>query len=334
MHPIIVSLTLPRTNQPVTLDLSAVYAHFQTLPDLRKPRGIRYPLAVLLTIAVLAKLAGYSQARAIADWAQLRAVALATVFGLPRAVMPHPTTWSRVFAQAVIVDALDAVVRSLLLTEADATLPARASVVVARDGKTLHGTIPHGHSHGVHLLSAYHVEPGLPLAQQQVATKTNEISAAPELVDRLALAGMVVTGDALHAQQELSRQIVEAGGDYCWIVKQNQPRLLADVALLFTPLPLAAGESADPLDFTTARVVEQGHGRLETREITVRSLLAEYQGWPYLAQAFQVVRTLHHPPAREPEVRYGITSAPQTAATARQVLAMVRAHWGIENGLH
>jgi DDE_Tnp_1-associated/Transposase DDE domain len=334
MHAIIVTLTLPRTDQPVTLDLAAVYAHFQTLPDLRKRRGIRYPLAVLLTIAVLAKLAGYSQARAIADWAQLRAAALATVFGLPRATMPHPTTWSRVFAHAVAVEALDTVVRSLRLADADATVPARASVVVALDGKPLHGTIPHGHSHGVHLLSAYHVEPGLPLAQQQVATKTTEISAAPELVDRLALAGMVVTGDALHAQQELSRQIVEAGGDYCWIVKQNQPRLLADVALLFTPLPLAAGESADPLDFTTARVVEQGHGRLETREITVSSLLAEYQGWPYLAQAFQVVRTLHHPPAREPEVRYGITSAPQTAATARQVLAMVRAHWGIENGLH
>ena len=50
-------------------------------------RGVRYPLAVLLTIALLAKLAGYSKARAIADWAKLRAAELAELLAGPPVVI-------------------------------------------------------------------------------------------------------------------------------------------------------------------------------------------------------------------------------------------------------
>lgn len=46
--------------QTFTLELVAVYQQFQQVPDQRKRRGVRYPLAVLLTIALLAKLAGAS----------------------------------------------------------------------------------------------------------------------------------------------------------------------------------------------------------------------------------------------------------------------------------
>src|SRR5713226_1628225 len=89
------TVSLPRV--PFLFSPASLYARFCTLTAQRDPRGVRYPLAVLLTIATLAKLAEQNEVRAIADWAQLRAPLLADLFGLDRPTMPHPTTWSRVF---------------------------------------------------------------------------------------------------------------------------------------------------------------------------------------------------------------------------------------------
>lgn len=76
--------------QPFTIDSVDVYAHLHAVPDQRKRRGMRYHLAVLLTIALLAKLAGASQVRVLATWARGRAEELATLFGLERTTMPIP----------------------------------------------------------------------------------------------------------------------------------------------------------------------------------------------------------------------------------------------------
>lgn len=98
------STTLPFTlqlaDEPLTLDLNALTAHFATVPDLRAPCGRRYLLALLLTIAVLAKLVSYSQLREVAEWAHLRQAELTRLLGFPRATLPHSSTWSRVFARA------------------------------------------------------------------------------------------------------------------------------------------------------------------------------------------------------------------------------------------
>lgn len=198
----------------------------------------------------------------------------------------------RVLASAVAVTALDAALVRLLAPPPTAEVPTPASQQVALDGKTLRGTIPAGSTQGVHLLSAYAVATGQVLAQEAVTTKENELSAAPRLLRRLTLQGTIISGDAMFAQRDLSTQIVEAGGHYCWIVKENQPTLLADLQLLFTPrlIPVAAGWSPIPLDFTVAEQHDKGHGRREYRRLTTSSLLAGYSDWPDLAQAFQVVR--------------------------------------------
>lgn len=68
------------------------------------------------------------------------------------------------------------------------------------------------------------------------------------------------------------------------------------------------GTSPIPDDFVTVRTVDKAHGRLDVRKLTVSSLLADYQPWPYLAQAFQVIRINQRGRRRKREVRYGITS--------------------------
>jgi predicted transposase YbfD/YdcC len=327
-------LTIPAEDGLVTLDLGAVYAQFQTVPDTRKPRGLRYPLAVLLTVAVLAKLAGASDPAAIAQWARDRAAALVDWLDLPRATMPHPSTWSRVLGSAVVVDTLEAVIATLCAPAPSAEVPARGTIPCALDGKTLRGTIPAGSTRGVHLLALYQTDAGAVIAQQAVDGKTNEIGAAPTLLAGCDLAGVVVSGDAMHSQRGLSIQIVEAGGDYFWWVKENQPTLLDDLVLLFEDECVQAGWSAPPVDFTSARTVEVGHGRLEERVLTASSMLADYADWPYLGQAVKLERWRTLGGQTSYEVAYGVTSLPASVADAARLLALGRGHWQIENGLH
>ena len=335
MDPITFTVTPQGPDQAVTINLTDLLARFQSVPDQRKRRGVRYPLAVLLAIAVLAKLCGQSQVHALAGWAHERAAELATSFGLKRARMPHPTTWTRVLGHALTTSALDAAVQAILQPSHSSEVPPRASQQIALDGKTMRGTIPRGRSHGVHLVTAYQVATGLPLLHVAVPTKANELVVAPDILARLTLEGVVVTGDAMLAQRNLSTQIVEAGGDYCWIVKENQATLYDDLRLLFGPQPDdLPGTSPLPDDFVSVRTVEKGHGRLDERVLTISSLLAEYQPWPYLAQAFEVVRTSYCGRRCTRDVRYGITSAPAGTLGAAQVVSSVRGHWQIENGLH
>lgn len=333
------ALDLP-LDLPCAINLTALSMQLATLVDYRKRRGIRYPLVPMLLVALLAKLAGYSRLADIAEWAQLRAADLTALLGLERATMPHPSTWSRLLAHAIDPLALTQQLRAFFATAYQTNLvPARGSLVVAVDGKTLRGTIPAGHTHGVHLVAAYHPETGIVLAQVAVDQKANEIVAMPIVVATLDLHGVVVVGDALQTQRGLSIQIVEGGGDYLWLVKDNQKTLLADIEQLFRPLAALPGTCDDPSDFRTARTVTKGHGRLEERTIMASSMLEEYSDWPYVAQVFKLERRVRRRVDGRwgkvtSEVRYGVTSLPTTVASAERLLALVRAEWGIENSLH
>ncbi len=333
MYPTMLPFDLVLPHEPLLLDLTGLYAQFQQLPDQRAARGVRYPLPMLLLIALLAKLSGQHQVRAIAEWAALRASELAALFCFRRTTMPHPTTWSRVLGTAVDVAALEQLLAQAL-HPADGLVPARASIAVALDGKTLRGTIPLGHTQGVHLVAAYLPHEGVTLVQLQVATKDNEIMVAPSIVAQIDLTGMVVTGDAMYTQRPLSTRIVDAGGDYLWIVKDNQPQLRDDIAQLFVPEPTEVGTGTLPTDFTTARTLAKGHGRIEERVLTTSSMLQDYSTWPYLAQVFKLESTVTTVRGTHTTVRYGVTSLPPAVADAARLLVLVRGHWGIENGLH
>src|SRR6266487_4727874 len=93
------SLRLPK--EALLFDLDALYACLQTIPDHRHRRGVRYPLASLLMVGVLAKLAGQDSSRGMAHWAKLRRHELSQLFHLKRESMPHYSTWSRVLGHGV-----------------------------------------------------------------------------------------------------------------------------------------------------------------------------------------------------------------------------------------
>ncbi|HZG66228.1 MAG TPA: transposase family protein, partial [Herpetosiphonaceae bacterium] len=142
MHSTTVPFAVPLpADLPFAFSLTALAAQLQTVSDRRKRRGIRYPLPVLLTLAVLAKCAGHSRLEPLAHWAKLRAADLAQLFGLKRPTMPHQSTWSRILGEAVDPREVEQVLSTFFQTPPPAA-PARASLVVAVDGKTLRGTTP------------------------------------------------------------------------------------------------------------------------------------------------------------------------------------------------
>ena len=215
----------------VVFDVESLSGRLTGLPDHRARRGVRYALAVLLRAVLLAKWAGQDKPEGIAEWVQLRADFFQEVFQLKRPLTPHAMTYRRVLANAALAAALDTLTREYLLSWPQAG----QSVQIALDGKTLRGTIAPEQTRGLHLLAAYLPEEGIVLMPAEVAGHTNEIPVAPHVLKMLDLQGKIVTGDALLAQRTLSQVIVEAGGDYMWTVKDNQPQLRHDIEQLFQP---------------------------------------------------------------------------------------------------
>jgi predicted transposase YbfD/YdcC len=285
---------------------------------------------------VLAKLAGEDRPSGIADWVKHRRAQLAAALGralgvaLPRA--PHHNTYRRVLAAAVAPGELDQMVGALLASRPGVG----ASGLVSVDGKTVKGTADADAPAGEHLLAAYLPLEGVVLAQRPAGGRGGEVGAAPALLGGLDLRGTVVAGDAQHTQRLLSRQILAAGGAYLWFAKDNQPTLRADIELLFAADRRTVEGGRTPDDFRRARTVDKGHGRLELRELTASAELTDYSDWPGLAQVFRLERERRVVKAGQCEraVVYGLTSLPPTKAPPARLLALARAYWGIENGLH
>jgi len=320
------------TKKGIVFDLGGLYAEFQRLTDKRKARGIRYPLEVVLILAVLAKLCGEDRPSGIAEWAQHRASLLAEALGLKRKSMPHHSTYRRIFEQVVDAEEFDRLVGEYLAGRKHLG----RQVVVAIDGKVLRGTLAEDQS-GTRLLAAYLPQEGIVLMQMPVENYENEIPVAPKLLKSLDLRDKVVIGDALHTQRAVSAQIVASGGDYIWFAKGNQPEMEQDIRLWFEPDPEPIpGMSYPPKDFEYATTLSKGHGRIEMRILTVSSQLKDFLHWPYLEQVFKLER--HFTYIKTGEIRqhvvYGFTSLSREEASPAQLLAMLRSYWKIENGLH
>jgi predicted transposase YbfD/YdcC len=298
------------------------------IPDFRNQRGKRHPLVAILALACSAMLCGYRSYTAIAEWGRHYGEHLVRALGFthrsPCAATLH-TVFRRVDREAV--EAKLGAWAEGLLGETPRTEGGEAAM--ALDGKTLRGSQKQG-APGVPLLSALAHRMGLTLAQQAVDDKTNEMPVAVELLRHLVLEGRVVTMDALLTQRQIAQQIVDAGGDYVMVVKENQPQLLEDIETVFALAPIA-GERR-----TTAATLDLGHGRIEQRGLQTSNVLLGDSDWPGLAQVFRLERQVIIKKTGEvrEEVVAGVTSLAPERADAARLLTLVRGQWQIENQSH
>ena len=193
------------------------------VPDPRSRHGRRHPLPAILSLAVVAMLAGAKSYQAIAQYGRDHGFALAHALGFTRGKTPTKSTFSVLF-RILDVHAFEQALSRWIASR----LPEGQEKLISLDGKTARGS-REGEVPGQHLVAAYLAEAQAVLGQIQVDAKTNEHKAALQLLDILPVKGNIVTGDALFCQRDLCAAIIAAGGDYVFTVKDNQPSLVIDI---------------------------------------------------------------------------------------------------------
>ena len=211
----------------------------EAVPDRRGASGRRFPLPAILAIAIAAMLAGRTSLAAIARWGRRLDREALRALGIKRPRAPCHSTYHYVFCD-LDVAALEAGLAAWVRSAGAAA----ALNHVALDGKRLRGSRT-AEGPGVHLLAAFCRSLQGVIGELRVPPGGNEITAALTLLKGLALEGVLVTGDAEFAQRGICRTIVARGGDYFFVVKDNQPRLRADIALVFAAPP-GDGGGASP----------------------------------------------------------------------------------------
>jgi len=299
------------------------------VPEFRQARGRRYELLSVLLLCCVAVMCGYRSQAAIAEWGTNYGQKWLARLGIRGRRGPSQPTLHRIFKGLDHEQLERALSRwaERVLQACQQEPPTLEAVAV--DGKTLCGSQRQG-AREAHLLSALSHRLGVVMAQVAVEDQTNEIGQVDDLLAALVLEGRVITADSLLTQREVAQRISDCGGDYVLPVKENQPSLHEDIALVFAESKLLEDT------ITEARTIDQHGDRIEDRRLRASTALAGYTDWPGHQQVLEVERTITNKRTGETrrEVAYAITSLSKERATARQLLQLWRAHWRIENKLH
>jgi len=260
--------------ESLALEPSSLYAAFEKVKDGRKKRGKRYPLALILTLILLGKMAGERKISGIVDWVKEREADLKRQMNWPKS-FPVNSTYSEALTHCDGKEVANIIAQVILKARAQehcGTEPSRLLanqqeeeplIHTAMDGKTLRGTLGHAHAKehqpSVHLLSLYECESGIVLTQE--AVKNKEITAAGALLHPLLVKGRISSVDAMHTQKKWCAGVDAYGGYYLVVAKGNHPGVRQDLHDFFED------GGVDQTEWHYAKKKQKGHGRLETREI-------------------------------------------------------------------
>ena len=219
------------TSVPVAAPISSIVKHFESLPDPRHQRNRRHLLVDMITIGVCGVIVGCSGPTAIERWAKAKEDWLKQLLALPNGI-PSRDCIRRVLS-ALKPEAFQTCFQSWIANLVSEDQDTRPTIAIY--GKTMHRS--HDRAAGLgplHMVSAWASEHGLALGQVATEEKSNEITAIPDLIDRIDVKGAIVTIDAMGCQKAIARKIVDAKGDYVLAVKDNQPKLHGAIKELFS----------------------------------------------------------------------------------------------------
>lgn len=292
---------------------------FKGIPDKRYGGFVEHKLTDIMIISTCAVMCGLDELEGIALFGKERIEFFEERFGITKA--PSQSTLSRVLNMVdacVVIEAVIDIMKETLRGDGR---------IVALDGKTICATASGRNTREkLHILTAYAVENGLTLGQLCVSDKTNEIPTARELLDMIDVNGKIITADAMHCQRETCAKVVELGGDYVFGLKENQPTLHNDIELYIQDCI-----KDQTIAVETAQTSEKNGSRHEVRTCYVAPTLdwLSYKSeWPGLQKAFAIYRKTTQDSQTSREWSYYITSLD---TTAKELLGIVRAHWGIES---
>jgi predicted transposase YbfD/YdcC len=309
---------------------ASIVEHFQTLEDPRIERTKKHNLLDILVIAVCTLLTGGEGFQDMELFGKSKRAWLQTFLALPHGIPSHDT-FGRVFARLHPQR-----FHQCFLAWTQAVAQLTQGALISLDGKTVKASLDRATaSSPLHMLSAWCSDHGgLVVGQIKTETKSNEITAIPELLHLLAIKGCIVTIDALGCQTAIAGQIREQGGDYLLALKGNHKKAYATVKQHFHQHIEHQLTWRNTENFFDA--FDDSHGRTVRRRVwtlTDLTTLPELSKWPDL-QAVIVVETIRaaYPSALiTSDYRVYISSLIRSAPV---FVAMIRQHWDIENKLH
>lgn len=306
---------------------ASILTHFASLEDPRDERGKEHLLLDIITIAMCAVICGAESWTDIEAYGRAKVNWLQTFLNLPNGIPTHDT-FARLFARLEPEQMQQCFIRWI-----GAISQLTKGEVIAIDGKTVRGSYDSSAKGAIHMVSAWASTNRLVLGQRKVQEKSNEISAIPELLEVLAIAGCIVTIDAMGCQREIAAAIIDQGADYVLALKNNQPTLFEDVQWLFEQ---AQSAQFQDVEHDVAQSLDKGHGRIEVRRCYTLSgseldYLVQKNHWKGLQTVAMVESERRLNGRVSTERRYYLSSLSNDAAV---VNAAIRSHWTIENGLH
>ena len=301
-------------------------ADFSLIEDAHEPHRVAFPMAELLLLAVCGTIADCDDYDAIAVWGE-------THLDFLRRFLPYHHGVPSGRWLTIMMNRINPALFSACFTSwVRACWPDRPELV-AIDGKTSRRSHDRGQDRApLHLVSAFATTSRLVLGQEAVAGKSNELTAIPALLERLAadggLKGAIVTIDAIACNGAVAKAVREAGAHYLLAVKANQPTLRDEIERFF--------KDAAPSLLSRVVDVDKGHGRIATRTVTVAREVdwlggeLRFPGELRLPDIAAIVRVESKAELKDRcrfETRYYVASAPLSAQAAA---AAIRGHWGID----
>ena len=299
--------------------MNPVSAAFDSITDPRVDRTKDYPVGEIMFVILCAVLCGVESWRGVEDFGEDRVEWLRKYLPFKNGIPSHQT-------HGRVMSLLRPSCVNKAFVQFMASLFDRPeNEIISLDGKTLrHSFDKASGQKPLHILNAWAVNAGVSLGQIKVDSKTNEITAVPEILDLLDLKSGIIVTDALNTQKSIAAKIVSKGAGYALPVKGNHKQLEEDIALAFDT------QAVSPGNIFVA--TEKGHGRIETRTYSVISAnsLEQKLEWKGLEFLGKVVNETHRDGKFTQETRLFLLTFGEVTRFAE----VVRGHWGIENSLH
>jgi len=300
---------------------------FGNIEDPRMDRTKHHSLTDIMAIAICATICGADGWVQVVEFGQCKDDWFKTFLDLPNGIPSHDT-FGRVFSLLKPED-----FEACFIEWTDSLAEASEGQLVAIDGKAIRRSLDSANDKAaIHMVSAWSKANNMVLGQISTDEKSNEITAIPKLLKLIELENAVVTIDAMGCQKKIAKEIINQNADYILQVKDNQPTLHENIALLFAQ---GLRDDCFGIKFTETSTTNAGHGRVEQRHLWATNdieWLKKRGDWENLKSLIRVEckRTVNGETSCE--YHYYITSL--SADDPAKLLEYVRGHWSVENNLH
>lgn len=288
--------------------------------------NIKFPIEVIVVIYIIAKICGAISFRAVEDFAKSHIIFFNEFFNLKKDV-PSAERY-RLVMMSISSEEMVALYRDFFSLNYDIL---SKKLHIAIDGKNVNGS-KRKNENAKNIVSAMNSDFNALINQYVVDEKDSEIYAMLDLIiymHKIGYKNLVITGDAIYTQINISDAIINFGWNYCFSLKGNQEKLL-NVAKKIYEIVKNDFFSQDNNKLHGRNVNRKFFHVNNVNDFCKRNNI-NYDGKWKEIPSIGIVESKYIKNDKESiEIRYYITSL----TNKEEFVKYVTAHWYIENNVH